>query len=120
MSSYCFLLNTMKHNRYFLKCYLLFVITLKTNKTGFTIGTLYMLQAHISTKIALLRLHETLIIKIRFSFTFSANYRSVVIHKKLFTNFNVFLCLDVISCHNSNIDLVAASMLNLITKPVVF
>ncbi len=58
VTSYCFLLNTIKHDRYFLKCDLLFVITLKTNKTGFTIGTLFKLQAHIFTKIALFRYLE--------------------------------------------------------------
>ena len=80
---------------YSIKCRLRFVITLKANQKCFTLVALFNIRALISTKIALHRLVETLIIKISFNFTFSADYGSVVIQKKLFTNFNVFFCLDI-------------------------
>jgi hypothetical protein len=54
-----------------LNCDLRFVITLKANQKTFTLVALFNIQASISTKIALLRLLKTLIIKINYNFTFS-------------------------------------------------
>jgi hypothetical protein len=96
-----------------------FVMTLKTNHNSVTIITLFRVERDSSTKMAFLRLLGTLIVKISLFFTLSTKWRSVVIHKEFFTNFNVSSCLDNIPWSNSNIGLITAPMLNWMTKPII-
>jgi hypothetical protein len=96
------------------------MIALKTDENLITLAENFETKHIISALIAYLYFLSGFIIKISFRFTSKTKKRAIIIHEEFFTFFNKFACLDYVPGSNLDINQITASVLNSMTKPIIF
>ncbi len=96
------------------------IIALNTDENLITLAANFDTKHLISAVIAYLYFLSGFIIKISFRFTSKTKKRTIIIHEEFFTFFDKFACLDYVPRSNLDINRITASMLNLMTKPIIF